>query len=119
VGLLGEQFAVASVIAMCAVTMVCGVVSMNGNAAPGASPSSIELAAMKLRSSVLAEAWRTGSAKSSTRIERVPAAMSNLLRRIVCSFSRSIAAAMLANHATGGTVAFSAGGINGWQRINV
>jgi len=47
----GEQFVVASVIAMCALEMAWGVVSMNGKAAPGASPASKELDAMNWLSS--------------------------------------------------------------------
>ena len=41
-----EQVAVASVIAMCATAILWGVVSINRNAAPSATPESIELAAM-------------------------------------------------------------------------
>jgi hypothetical protein len=42
----GEQFVVASVIAICALEMVRGVVSINGKTAPGARPAKSELVAM-------------------------------------------------------------------------
>ena len=66
---------VASVIAMCALEMTWGVRSINGNAAPGASPASKELDAMNWLSSWFAAAFHMGRVTASPRVNKVATPM--------------------------------------------
>src|SRR6266446_10683846 len=63
----GEQFVVASVMAICAWEIVWGVVSINGKTAPGAKPASKELSAMNWLSSPCADAFLVGYAMTTAK----------------------------------------------------
>src|SRR5437763_10741830 len=64
------QSLVESVMAMWAWAMPCGVVSLNGNAAPGARPARRELAAINWLSSPFADAFLAGRATARATITR-------------------------------------------------